>query len=117
MGWIVGTGVWADNIDSIVQKRTSEIIAHREQIVTRIVVVAAVILILAIVFSFIFAKRISAALSSLTNITQAISLGGDLNTKIKEAERKDEIGELAKAIVRLQNSVKLMMNRIRKRQS
>lgn len=117
LGWIVGTGVWADNIDSIVQKRTSEIIAHREQIVTRIVVVAAVILILAIVFSFIFAKRISAALSSLTNITQAISLGGDLNTKIKEAERKDEIGELAKAIVRLQNSVKLMMNRIRKRQS
>ena len=62
---------------------------------------------------FNYGHRLTGKLKSLTEVTERISVG-DLAAEIK-TESRDEIGELAEAIARMQDSIRLSIERLRRR--
>jgi predicted Zn finger-like uncharacterized protein len=63
----------------------------------------------------IYGHRLTGKIRSLTDVAERISIG-DLGIEI-ETRSRDEIGELAEAISRMQDSIRLSIERLRKRRS
>jgi predicted Zn finger-like uncharacterized protein len=63
----------------------------------------------------IYGHRLTGKIKSLTDVAERISIG-DLGIEI-ETQSKDEIGELAEAIARMQDSIRLSIERLRRRRS
>jgi HAMP domain-containing protein len=63
----------------------------------------------------LYAYRLTAKIKYLTDITDRISVG-DLDAEITGIKSRDEIGELANAISRMQESIRLAIKRLRQRQ-
>jgi HAMP domain-containing protein len=61
----------------------------------------------------IYGHRLTGKIKSLTDVAERISIG-DLGIEI-ETKSKDEIGELAEAISRMQESIRLSIERLRRR--
>lgn len=114
LGWVIGTGVYTDNIDVAVAAKKQQIEAQVKSLIKVILSIALGVLLLSLLASYWFANNLSKALGELTELTRDISLGKGLEEKIASTERKDEIGQLARAIERLQTSVKLMMKRMKR---
>jgi HAMP domain-containing protein len=62
----------------------------------------------------LYAYRLTAKIKYLTDITDRISIG-DLDAEITGIKSRDEIGELANAIGRMQESIRLAIKRLRER--
>jgi HAMP domain-containing protein len=62
----------------------------------------------------LYAYRLTAKIKYLTDITDRISVG-DLDAEITGIKSRDEIGELANAIGRMQESIRLAIKRLRER--
>ena len=60
------------------------------------------------------AYRLTAKIKYLTDVTERISVG-DLDIEITGIKSRDEIGELADAITRMQESIRLAIKRLRER--
>jgi HAMP domain-containing protein len=63
----------------------------------------------------IYGHRLTGKIKSLTDIAERISIG-DLGIEI-ETKSRDEIGELAEAISRMQDSIRLSIERLRRRRA
>jgi predicted Zn finger-like uncharacterized protein len=61
----------------------------------------------------IYGHRLTGKIKSLTDVAERISIG-DLGIEI-ETQSRDEIGELAEAISRMQDSIRLSIERLRRR--
>jgi methyl-accepting chemotaxis protein len=61
----------------------------------------------------IYSHRLTTKIKSLTDVAERISIG-DLGAEIKTKAR-DEIGELAEAISRMQESIRISIDRLRRR--
>jgi len=61
----------------------------------------------------VYGYRLTGKIKSLTDVADRISVG-ELGMEIKTTS-KDEIGELAEAIARMQDSIKLSIERLRRR--
>jgi HAMP domain-containing protein len=61
----------------------------------------------------IYGHRLTAKIKSLTDVADRISIG-ELGMEVKTTS-KDEIGELAEAIARMQDSIRLSIERLRRR--
>ena len=61
----------------------------------------------------IYAHRLTGKIKSLTDVADRISVG-ELEMEVKTTS-KDEIGELAEAIARMQDSIRLSIERLRRR--
>jgi methyl-accepting chemotaxis protein len=68
---------------------------------------------LMILVVLIYSHRLTGKIKSLTEVTERISVG-DLAAEV-ETTSKDEIGELAEAISRMQESIRLSIERLRRR--
>jgi methyl-accepting chemotaxis protein len=66
-----------------------------------------------IIFSWLMARAITTPIRKLTDAAERMSLG-ELNVRI-DIKSKDEIGLLAQAVGRMQTSLRLAMNRLRRR--
>ena len=66
-----------------------------------------------IAVAFVLAKGITTPIEQLTEVAERISLG-ELNARIR-TDRKDEIGELAEALRRMQTSLRNAIERLRSR--
>jgi HAMP domain-containing protein len=62
---------------------------------------------------FLYGHRLTAKIRLLTDVTERISVG-DLEAEV-ETRSNDEIGELAEAISRMQESIRLSIERLRRR--
>jgi predicted Zn finger-like uncharacterized protein len=62
---------------------------------------------------FIYGQRLTGKIKSLTDVAERISIG-DLGIEV-DTQSKDEIGELAEAISRMQDSIRLSIQRLRRR--
>ncbi len=71
------------------------------------------ILLLMAVIVFFYAHRITNRIKNLTDLAERISVG-EMDAEIK-IDTKDEIGTLGEAIGRMQNSIRLSIERLRKR--
>jgi HAMP domain-containing protein len=70
---------------------------------------------LTILVAFLIARGVTRPVTQLTEVADRISLG-ELNAKI-QINRKDEIGELAEAIRRMQTSLQAAIERLRARRT
>jgi signal transduction histidine kinase len=114
LGWIIGTGVYIDSVDETVARKKALLDSQINALIVKVSIIAVLIIAIAISISFVFANTLAKPIENLTRIAENISLGKDLDVKISEANRGDEIGTLAKAVDRLKTSVKIMMNRLKK---
>ena len=77
-----------------------------------ICIIAGTLLLILLVVS-LYGHRLSGRIRSLTEVAERISVG-DLDIEI-EPKTNDEIGELAEAIARMQESIRLSIERLRRR--
>lgn len=77
--------------------------------------VIALLMLIVILLSFIVARTFTEPINRLTQVADRISLG-ELDAKI-ELNRRDEIGELAEAIARMQLSLQAAIERLRARRA
>jgi len=61
----------------------------------------------------VYGQRLTGKIKSLTDVAERISIG-DLGVEV-ETKSRDEIGELAEAISRMQESIRLSIERLRRR--
>ena len=62
---------------------------------------------------FVYVHRLTRKIKSLTDVAERIS-AGELDTEI-ETRSRDEIGELAEAIARIQDNIRLSIERLQRR--
>jgi HAMP domain-containing protein len=77
-----------------------------------LMILAGTLLLVAIIV-WVYSHRLTGKIKSLTEVTERISVG-DLAAEV-ETKSKDEIGELAEAISRMQESIRLSIERLRRR--
>ena len=70
-------------------------------------------LVLVALIVWVYSHRLTGKIKSLTEVTERISVG-DLAAEV-ETKSKDEIGELAEAVSRMQESIRLSIERLRRR--
>ncbi|MBX2807663.1 MAG: cache domain-containing protein [Cellvibrionaceae bacterium] len=116
LGWIIGSGVYIDNIDEILAQKKREIGKQVNTLIIRSVIFSLIFIILAVLASYLFSATLANPIKHLTALSEQISKGKNLDQTIDEINRDDEIGELAKSIDRLKSSVKIMLSRMQKKQ-
>ncbi|MBI5593802.1 MAG: Cache 3/Cache 2 fusion domain-containing protein [Deltaproteobacteria bacterium] len=106
--WVIGVGTYTDEfMDTATRLEAS---ANQSSIILLSVLIVS--LVAAVLIWMVVAKRITQPIIMLTDAAERMSMG-DLSMKI-ETLSKDEIGTLAKAIKRMQNSLKMAMDRMQK---
>ena len=89
----------------------AEILTEKTRLITYAILGGTLLLIGIIVT--IYGHRLTGKIKSLTDVAERISIG-DLEIEV-EAQSRDEIGELAEAISRMQDSIRLSIERLRRR--
>jgi predicted Zn finger-like uncharacterized protein len=90
---------------------TAKALTDRARLIT-VAILGVTLLFVGLVVS-IYGHRLTSKIKSLTEVADRISVG-ELGMEI-EADSKDEIGELAEAIARMQDSIRLSIERLRRR--
>ncbi len=111
--YVVAATTYLDEFQGPVRKMDSSanILTENTRRYTLVILVGTLVLIGMIVS--IYGHRLTGKIKSLTEITERISVG-DLDAEV-ETKSKDEIGELAEAISRMQESIRLSIERLRRR--
>ena len=89
----------------------AKILTEKTRLIT-FAILGGTILLIGIIVS-IYGHRLTSKIKSLTDVAERISIG-DLGIEV-EAQSSDEIGELAEAISRMQDSIRLSIERLRRR--
>jgi signal transduction histidine kinase len=84
--WAIGTGVYIDDIET--EFRAS---------LTKLAAIAGMIFGAALIFAYFINRNVGTSLLWLKDKMEKLA-GGDLDVELGEAERRDEIGEMAKAM-------------------
>ncbi len=95
---------------NLMQDRASDLTEKTRKIIY--VILGGTLLLIGLIVS-VYAHRLTGKIKSLTDVAERISIG-DLGIQIK-TKSKDEIGELAEAISRMQESIRLSIERLRRR--
>jgi methyl-accepting chemotaxis protein len=92
------------------ETRAQKVISNAKYIISAIII--GTIVLIGLVVS-IYGNLLVNKIKSLTDLAQRISIG-DLDAEVG-IKSKDEIGDLYDAIVRMQESIRLSMERLRRR--
>lgn len=98
----------------VVEQPVSEAYAELRTVERQAAVLLLVALALIVGMSYLLARRLVKPIQNLTAVADGISRG-ELDADIPEAERRDELGELAAAIARLRMSVRVAMQELAQR--
>jgi methyl-accepting chemotaxis protein len=98
----------------IVQQDYREAYAAADEAQRNALLLLVVTMITVVFVAYFLARRLSTPLRNLTLIAEEISRG-NLSAEIRETERNDEIGALARAIERMGVSLQMAFDRLRKR--
>ncbi|TVZ41098.1 methyl-accepting chemotaxis protein [Alteromonadaceae bacterium 2753L.S.0a.02] len=112
-GWIIGSGAYIDNISQTVAVQQSKIEQQVRQLIKRNIMASFVFMMFVVAVAYVLSSSFSKPIQHLTLVAEQISKGKDLDLKIAETSRSDEIGELARSIERLKTSTKIMLNRLK----
>ena len=92
LDWIIGTGVYIDDIDASIQAKTDTINSEITLMITVIVIVLLIIVSLAIISFWFISNGITGPIESSSKVARKVT-DGDLFVEI-EIRQNDEIGEL-----------------------
>jgi methyl-accepting chemotaxis protein len=109
--WI-GTGVYIDNVKQKEDSIFKSISTFSTSYLRKLYIALAVLFVLVVApLTYILIRSIVVPLTNLTNIADQFSKG-KLDTDFPDLERRDEIGNLAKALLRLGTSTKIAMRKL-----
>ncbi len=97
----------------VLQQQNKEVFESFNQVQEFALILLAGTVLLVLVIAWFSARAIVSPIMKLTDAAERMSLG-ELNVKI-DIKSKDEIGLLAQSIVRMQTSLRLAMNRLRRK--
>lgn len=111
-GWIVGTGIYIDDIDTAIALKTKELNKEfRAQLLHLILIIIFICILISALTVFV-AGMITKPLLRMNIILKDISEGqGDLTKRI-ELKSKDEVGEIAQAFNLFMNNLQSMIREI-----
>lgn len=115
LDWVIGTGIYLDDLDAEVESKKAEVDKETLSVLYKILGISLVLLIISIIATEFVTRKISKSIMKLTQVADDISKGKNMDQDIEGADRKDEIGQLAQAIARLQTSVNITMKRLMKK--
>jgi predicted Zn finger-like uncharacterized protein len=111
--FVVAATVFLDEFTrpiKVMETRAQKLIINAKYIIS--VIIIGTIVLIGLVVS-VYGSLLVNKIKSLTDLAQRISIG-DLNAEVG-IKSKDEIGDLYEAIVRMQESIRLSMERLRRR--
>jgi len=92
LGWVIGTGVYIDNIETEVQKKTGELEQQINRLVWITIIIGIFLVALASTFLYFLGNNVTNAIGEVNNQLLAMAKGHGVE-KV-DSERKDEIGEM-----------------------
>ncbi len=95
-GWVIGTGVYVDNIDKIVERKKDELSKQINRMVMLITLLGLILTVVAIILLQRFANSVTDALYEISNNLSEMAKGKTVE-KVKRV-RDDEIGEMQLAM-------------------
>ncbi|MBN2050778.1 MAG: cache domain-containing protein [Spirochaetales bacterium] len=98
LGWIIGTGIYIDDIDRVIAEREAQNAAELRRNILTILVAAGVLLLLSGVIFFLFAAGISRPLVKVTKLADQIARG-DLDVDRVESKARDETAMLIRSFM------------------
>jgi signal transduction histidine kinase len=111
-GWMLGTGFYIDDIDDAVLLKQQEVDEEgKKTIILHLLVGSAILLLVIIINLWFYNRALVKPIRQLTKSARQMSLG-KMDTVIT-VNSKDEIGELADAISRMQKSLKVVFKKLK----
>ena len=92
-GWIIGSGVYIDQIDRTVASRQREIDGRINSLILQVLISSGVVIIIALFASFVFADNIAAPIRKLVTAMKQVDLT-DLSASRVKLKGSDEIRKL-----------------------
>jgi len=96
LGWVIGTGVYIDNIEKAVQKKTGELDRQISQLIWLTIIIGIVLVAVASTVLYYLGANITDAIGQVNH--QLIEMSKGHPVKKLEIERVDEIGEMAESL-------------------
>lgn len=96
LGWVIGTGVYIDHIDKMVQQKTEEMYAQIRQLNIWVFIIGIFIIFLASFSLYLFGESITKPIFRIEEQLYDMSKG-KIVSKL-DIERKDEIGSMKKSL-------------------
>jgi Methyl-accepting chemotaxis protein len=95
--WIVGTGNYTDDIDSVVAAKKTELTIIINKSLLTIAVILACVVLLSVCFSIVLGRTIARPVKSVASVLKSLSEGeGDLTGRLPVLT-DDEVGELSRS--------------------
>ncbi len=114
-GWIVGTGVYLDDVNQAIAGKKAEMEAELAEQRNWIIATMVLILVMVSAMVIIFSRQIAHGIVSAANMLKDIAEGeGDLTRKL-EVKTKDEIGEMAHWFNRFIENVRGIIAQVKKK--
>ena len=116
--WVLGTGVWIDEIDGMVAQEKEKTAAALKSSILQAVGCIAILQLLFIAFAVYISKRIAAPIRFVTKRMSIMAKGDFSDTKMDDPrifammERKDELGTLSRAMRQMHDNVRELMSKI-----
>ena len=96
LGWVIGTGVYIDHIDDIVEQKTAELRAQIKRLIIGILIIGILLILLATLALYIFGHSITTPIHRIQNQLSEMAKG-KIVSKLK-IHRKDEVGQMKKSL-------------------
>ncbi len=116
--WVIGTGVWIDEIDTLVNARTDELNAQLRSSILTAVAVILVMLLIFIAFALYLGNSIARPIQKVTERMKIMGKGdfcleGEAAIDVNElASRPDELGTMAHAMQDMNSQVRKLMQNV-----
>ena len=102
--WVIGTGVYVDEIDRMVQAKKAALDESVRQMTFTIFLIAIVMLLISTSTLYLLARSITIPISQVQKVLEELSLGKIVNAA--DIHRKDEIGQMSMALQKLIEGLK-----------
>jgi predicted Zn finger-like uncharacterized protein len=111
--YVIAATTYLDEFYGPIRQMQSRVKHETERTRLYILVILGATLLLIVIIVAVYSHRLTGKIRSLTEVTERISVG-DLEAEV-ETKSRDEIGELAEAISRMQDSIRLSIERLHRR--
>lgn len=113
-GWVIGTGIYTDDIDALVQAKQSDFAKSATATLALLLIISIILGAIFIVISIITGKKIGNPITQTTELIKKIS-SGDFTVEIskKYTSRKDEIGVITSSLNTMVDNIKSMITQVK----
>ncbi len=116
--WVIGTGVWIDSIDAQVAKEQARSAEHLQSTIINTLIVIVVLEIIITFVAIALSVTLIAPIERITKFLNVLSTGdfrlksGDEEVQQNDTSRADELGVMARAVVKLRQNINDMMKKV-----